>query len=299
MAEKRVDRNDDESIDKEQLRLLEKRLSLPPREAALLLAHVLGESREWVLAHPEAELTPEQSGRFAKLIEQAERGTPLPYLLGQWEFFGLNFKITPDVLIPRPETELLVEKALGKIPNPKIPKSQAQPAKGTRTPNPKIVDVGTGSGIIAVTLAVKLPHVSIIAADVSAAALEVARANATIHGVAERVKFIHGDLLEGAGQVNLICANLPYISTAELEVLPVAKHEPALALDGGPDGLRVIERLLATAGDHLLPGGALLAEIGATQGQVAMALARKYFLSARLEVHKDLAGLDRLLEIEV
>ncbi len=257
---------------------------LPPREAALLLAHVLGQSREWVLAHPEAELTPEQSGRFAKLIEQAGRGTPLPYLLGQWEFFGLNFKITPDVLIPRPETELLVEKALGKTQKPK-------------SQNPKIADAGTGSGIIAVTLAVKLPHASIIATDVSAAALEVARTNAVAHGVAERVKFVHGDLLAGVGKVNLICANLPYIPTAELETLPVAKHEPTLALDGGPDGLRVIERLLATAGDPLLPGGALLAEIGATQGQVAMALARKYFPSAHAEVYQDLAGLDRLLEI--
>ena len=107
----------------------------------------------------------------------------------------------------------------------------------------------------------------------------------------------HGDLLAGVGKVNLICANLPYIPTAELETLPVAKHEPTLALDGGPDGLRVIERLLATAGDPLLPGGALLAEIGATQGQVAMALARKYFPSAHAEVYQDLAGLDSLLEI--
>ncbi len=99
--------------------------------------------------------------------------------------------------------------------------------------------------------------------------------------------------------MNLICANLPYISTAELATLPVAKHEPTLALDGGPDGLRVIERLLATAGDHLLPGGALLAEIAAAQGEAAASLAREYFPSARLEVHKDLAGLDRLLEINL
>jgi len=239
-----------------------------------------------VLAHPEAELTPEQSGRFAKLIEQAERGTPLPYLLGQWEFFGLSFKVTPDVLIPRPETELLVEKALGKTPKPK-------------TPNSKIADVGTGSGIIAITLAVKLPQAHIIATDVSVAALEVARANAVAHSVADRVKFIHGDLLESAGKVNLICANLPYISTVELTTLPVAKHEPTLALDGGEDGLRLIERLLATAGDHLLPDGALLAEIAATQGEAAASLAHHYFPSARVEVYKDLAGLDRVLEIEI
>jgi release factor glutamine methyltransferase len=268
--------------------------TLTPREAALLLAHALGQNREWVLAHPEAELTPEQRERFASLLEQAERGTPLPYLLGQWEFFGLNFKITPDVLIPRPETELLVEKALGKTQKPRH-----SPQKARESQNPKIVDVGTGSGIIAVTLAVKLPQAHVIAADVSAAALEVARANAVAHGVADRVKFVHGDLLAGVGKVNLICANLPYIPTAELETLPVAKHEPALALDGGPDGLRLIERLLATAGDHLLPAGALLAEIGAMQGEAAAALARYYFPSAQVEIHKDLAGLDRLLVIEM
>jgi release factor glutamine methyltransferase len=271
-----------------------------PREAALLLAHVLGQSREWVLAHPEAELTPEQGERFTQLIEQAERGTPLPYLLGQWEFFGLNFKITPDVLIPRPETELLVEKALARLSVRRNDFSRSyEKATEVATTNQMIVDVGTGSGIVAVTLAVKLPQAQVIAADVSAAALEVARANAVARGVADRVKFIRGDLLEGVGKVNLICANLPYIPTAELETLPVFKHEPALALDGGPDGLRVIERLLATAGEHLLPGSALLAEIGAAQGQATLALARNYFPSAQAAVHKDLAGLDRLLEIEV
>jgi len=265
-----------------------------PREAALLLAHVLGRTREWVLAHPEAELTPEQSERFSRLMEQAERGAPLPYLLGQWEFFGLSFKVTPDVLIPRPETELLVEKALEKIPN-----LRHSPQKARESQNPKIVDVGTGSGIIAVTLAVKLPHAHIAATDVSAAALEVARANAVAHGAGDRVQFIQGDLLEGVGKENLICANLPYISTAELATLPVAKHEPTLALDGGPDGMRVVERLLATASKHLLQGGALLAELGATQGEAAATLARHYFPLARVEVHKDLAGLDRLLEINL
>ncbi|MBI3244484.1 MAG: peptide chain release factor N(5)-glutamine methyltransferase [Chloroflexi bacterium] len=270
---------------------------LPHREAALLLAHTLGQSREWVLAHPEAELTPEQGERFAKLVEQAEHGVPLPYLLGQWEFFGLNFKITPDVLIPRPETELLVEKAIV-ISEQWAVNSEREQGTGDGSLF-TVVDVGTGSGIIAVTLAVKLPHAHIVATDISAAALDVARANAVAHGVANRVQFIHGDLLEGVDKVNLICANLPYIPTAELETLPVARHEPALALDGGPDGLRVIERLLATAGDHLLPGGALLAETAATQGKAAASLACHYFPSARVEVHKDLAGLDRLLLIEM
>ncbi len=268
-----------------------------PREAALLLAHVLGQTREWVFAHPEAELTPEQHERFAKLIEQAGRDMPLPYLLGQWEFFGLNFKITPDVLIPRPETELLVEKALVISEQWRV-NSEREWGAGDGSLF-TVTDVGTGSGIIAVTLAVKLPLSEITATDVSAAALEVARANAIAHSVTDRVQFVQGDLLESVGKMNLICANLPYIPTAELATLPVAKHEPILALDGGPDGLRVIERLLATASDHILPGGALLAEIGATQGEAATSLARHYFPSARVEVHKDLAGLDRLLEVRL
>lgn len=260
--------------------------ALSRREAALLLAHSLSTTREWVLAHPEAELTAEQTGRFNVLIAQAQGGTPLPYLLGQWEFCGLDFRVTPEVLIPRPETELLIETALRKIPSPN---AQAL----------KIVDAGTGSGIIGVTLAVKLPQAEIWATDISSAALEVAKSNAMTHNVADRIRFIHGDLLEGVGEVNLICANLPYIPTAELASLPIAKHEPTLALDGGPDGLRVIERLLALAADHLLPNGVLLAEMAAIQGQAASALAHNYFPSARVEVHKDLAGLDRVVEVEL
>lgn len=257
------------------------------REAALLLAHLLGQPREWVLAHPEAELTADQHQRFTNLIAQMQNGEPLPYLLGQWEFFGLNFRLTPDALIPRPETELLVETALAKIPN-------------LKSQNPKIVDVGTGSGIIAVTLAVKLLQAEIFATDVSAAVLTVARANAEMHRVADRITFVQCDLLEGVGRVNLICANLPYIPIAELAALPVAKHEPTLALDGGPDGLLVIERLLASASDHLLPNGVLLAEIAAAQGPAALALAHHYSSpSARVKVHQDLAGLDRLVEIEL
>lgn len=269
--------------------------SIPSRDAALLLAHLLGQSREWVLAHPEAELTPEQGERFTQLLEQAARGTPLPYLLGQWEFFGLNFKVTPDVLIPRPETELLVEEAIV-ISEQWAVNGEREQGAGDGSPF-TVVDVGTGSGIIAVTLAVKLPKAEILATDVSAAALAVAKDNAKRHGVADRLKFIQCDFLEGVGRVNLICANLPYIPSAELASLPVAKHEPALALDGGPDGLRLIERLLASAGDHLLPGGVLLAEIAATQGEAASLLARNYFPSAQVKVHKDLAGLDRLLEV--
>ncbi|MEK7278457.1 MAG: peptide chain release factor N(5)-glutamine methyltransferase [Chloroflexota bacterium] len=270
--------------------------SLPPREAALLLAHVLGTSREWILAHPEAQLSPEQQAQFESLIAQAQSGTPLPYLLGAWEFFGLRFRVTPAVLIPRPETELLVETALA---NSKL-----------QTPNSKIADIGTGSGIVAVTLAVNLPSAEITAIDVSAEALEVAKENALAHRVADRITFIQSDLFSNFKlqtpnsklqrmSFDLICANLPYIATEELRTLPVAEHEPTLALDGGADGLRLVERLLAEAGDYLSPNGALLAEIGAGQAEAAIALARRYFPAAESKVMKDLAGLDRLLIVNL
>ncbi len=259
-----------------------------PRISSLLLAHVLGKSREWVFAHPEAELTAEQHERFAALAEQAASGTPLPYLLGHWEFFGLDFIVTPDVLIPRPETELLVEKAL------QTSKSQ--------NPNFQIVDVGTGSGIIAVALAVKLPYAHVTATDISPAALVVAKANAEKHNVADRITFVKSDLLSSfithRSSFNIIAANLPYIPSADLDTLAVAKHEPRLALDGGPDGLSLIRRLLTDAPKVLAPGGTIMLEIEYRQGEAA-ALAREAFPDARVEVHKDLAGLDRVVEIGV
>jgi len=257
--------------------------TLPRREAELILAKAMGAIREWIIAHPEAELTETQRARFDEMIAQMSRGTPLPYVLGEWEFFGLTFKVNPHVLIPRPETELLVETVIS----------------GRLRMSSKIVDVGTGSGIIAIALAKKLGSAEIFATDISAEALKVAKENAQRHNVADRITFVHGNLLEDVGKVNIICANLPYIPTQELETLEVIKHEPRLALDGGDDGLRLIERLLAAAPDHLLPNGIILLEIAANEGDGALRLARRYFPKARSEVKKDLAGLDRLLVIKI
>src|SRR3990172_232488 len=265
------------------------RSDVPPRITTLLLAHVLGKSREWVIGHAEVELTTEQHERFSALAAQAANGTPLPYLLGEWEFFGLNFKVTPDVLIPRPETELLVEKAL------QTSKSQ--------NPNFQIVDVGTGSGIIAVALAVKLPYAHVTATDISPATLAVATANAEMYDVADRITFIQSDLLSSfivhRSSFDIIVANLPYIPSADLDTLAVAKHEPRLALNGGPDGLSLIRRLLTDAPKVLEPGGTALLEIEHRQGEAVSALARKAFPDAQVEVHEDLAGLDRVVEIGV
>jgi len=255
---------------------------VPPREAHLLLAHVLGKTREWVMAHADAPLTPTQTEEYQALIAQAEQGVPLPYLLGHWEFFGLDFKVSPAVLIPRPETELLVERALLYKPQ-------------------RVADVGTGSGIIGVTLAVKLPQARIVASDGSAEALAVAKANAEHQGVSERITFIESDLLESypPQPFDLICANLPYIPSADLNGLAVAEHEPRLALDGGADGLDLIRRLVDQAKDFLTASGRLLLEIEYRQGQSGAALAQATFPKARIQVHKDLSGLDRLIEVSL
>jgi release factor glutamine methyltransferase len=244
---------------------------------------VLGKTREWVIAHPDApEITPEQTEQFNALVTRAEAGVPLPYLLGHWEFFGLNFKVSSAVLIPRPETELLVERALLRKPK-------------------HIADVGTGSGIIGITLAVKLPEALVTASDVSAEALAVAQANARELGVANRITFVKSDLLESypPERFDLICANLPYIPSGELAGLAVAEHEPRLALDGGMDGLELIRRLLGQAAGALAPSGGMLLEIEYRQGAEAARLAQAAFPEGKVQIHKDLAGLDRVVEIEL
>lgn len=257
----------------------------PRLDAQVLAAHILGRSRAWVLAHPEAELSPEQAARFRAALARLVAGEPLPYVLGRWEFFGLEFAVTPAVLIPRPETELLVERALAWL---------------ERNPGRRLAaDVGTGSGCIAVALAAHCPGLRLLATDVSAPALAVARQNAARHRALERIEFIQADLLPPLGSpLDLICANLPYIPGDTLPGLRVYRSEPALALRGGEDGLDLIRRLLALAPACLAPGGLTLLEIEASQGPGALALAREHFPTASLQIIQDLAGRDRLLEIQ-
>jgi release factor glutamine methyltransferase len=271
----------------------------PALDAQVLLAHITGRSRAWVLAHPEAGLTPEQESALETAIGQLQDGAPLPYVLGHWEFFGLDFDVTPDVLIPRPETELLVETALGWV--------RTHPEAAYH-----FVDVGTGSGCIPVALAVHVPRADIVATDISPAALSVAQRNAEKHGVEERITFVECDLLPADGLssiVDVFTANLPYIPTATLTGLDVYKHEPILALDGGPgDGLSLIRRLLAllTAKTDTgfavsaQPNGSLvLLEIEQRQGAAVSVLARAAFPDADIYIKKDLAGIDRLAVIEI
>jgi release factor glutamine methyltransferase len=262
-------------------------VGVEPIDASLLLMHVLDVDRAALLTHPEHELTPEQTALFRALILQRAAGMPIPYLTGTRAFYDLEFAVTPDVLIPRPETEHLIEFAL-------------QWARGRH--DWRLVDVGTGSGAIAVTLAVHSPEARVWAVDVSAAALDVARQNAIRHGVADRITLVQGDLLEpliAADQhVDLIAANLPYIASNELKTLPIAQHEPLLALDGGADGLDLIRRLLVQAPRVLAQDGLLLMEIAAGQGARVCELGAAAFPAAHVTLIHDYAGLDRVVRVE-
>jgi release factor glutamine methyltransferase len=261
----------------------------PALDAQLLLGHATGRERTWVLAHPEAVVNPQQAGDFENLLTRRLQGEPLPYLLGRWEFYGLELEITPEVLIPRPETELLVEQAVQWL--------RRRPASRLAA------DIGTGSGCIAVALAANVPDLQVIATDISPQALQVARRNAERLGVADRVDFHQADLLapfpHAPPSYALICANLPYIPSRALRGLPVYGREPSLALDGGTDGLDLIRRLLQEAPRCLTRGGLILLEIEASQGLKALSLAYDAFHKASISLLQDLAGQDRLLRIEV
>jgi release factor glutamine methyltransferase len=264
---------------------LEKHSDSPGLDAQEVLARVLGRPRAWVLAHPEALLTRKRADALETLAAGLERGEPLPYVLGQWEFFGLEFEVTPDVLIPRPETELLVERAIGWL--------NAHP--GFR----HAADVGTGSGCIAIALASIVPDLQVMGSDISAAAVKMARRNAVKNGVDQRVEFVLCNLFPPETEYDLIIANLPYIPTKTLQKLPIYGHEPTMALDGGADGLQLIRGLLSAAPDRLVPGGLLLLEIEASEGAAALSLAYDCFAEAEIHLYKDLAGRDRILEVQI
>lgn len=254
-----------------------------PLDLSCLLVAVLGVDRAALIAHPERPLSQDEATAFEALVLRRAAGTPIPYLTGRRAFYDRDFLVTPAVLIPRPETEHLIEIAL----------DWARGRHGLR-----IVDVGTGSGAIAVTLAAHLPGASVWAVDQSPETLDVARQNAARYDVP--VTFVQGDLLEPlAGEsMDLIAANLPYIATDELAGLAVARYEPRLALDGGPDGLALIRRLLAQAPGVLAPAGLALLEIGAGQGAAVCALAESAFPGARVRLLADYAGLDRVVCID-
>ncbi len=257
----------------------------PGLEVSLLAAYKLGQTRAWVLAHPETALSGPLRQSLDDLLTQLLAGVPLPYLTHVQEFYGLKFAVSPAVLIPRPETELLVEQAI----------SWLQSHPGRR----RAADVGTGSGCIAVTLAHHILDLRVLACDLSQNALRLASQNAKAHTVSARVQPVQSDLLTSmTGPFDLVCANLPYIPSDTLAGLEVARHEPSLALDGGADGLDVIRSLLANALRWLAPGGLLLLEIEARQGPAAVALARHAFPHSQVTLLRDLADIDRIVKIQ-
>jgi release factor glutamine methyltransferase len=256
----------------------------PRLDAEVLAAHALGIERTGVLAHPETRLSPAEGSLLDACIARRAAGEPVAYIRGLKEFHGLAFAVDRRVLIPRPETELLVEEALSWL------KTRPAPVRAA--------DVGAGSGCIAVTLAVHAPHLTLFASDRSAAALRVARQNALKHGVEKRIHFAQADLLAPfSGPFDLVCANLPYIPTHTLAGLAVAAHEPHLALDGGPGGLDLIRRLLESAPRWLAGDGLLLLEIEERQAAPVLALARICLPGAAASVKQDLQGKDRLIII--
>lgn len=274
------------------LRLAEAGRDEAPLKAELLLAHVLGLSRLDALARssgygqPLLELTALQEGQLAALAARVAAGEPLQYVLGEAWFWGRSFKVDRRALIPRPETEELVEHVLGSDDL-------------WRREDPLVVDVGTGTGCIALTLAAERPLVRVIAADVSAEVLALARENAARLGLVGRVDWRLGDLLDGipAGSLDAVVSNPPYIAAAVVETLAeeVRSHEPRLALDGGADGLAVVRRLVAQAALALRGGGRVWMEIGDEQGSaVKQILTASGF--AAVQIRRDLAGQDRIAE---
>jgi release factor glutamine methyltransferase len=257
------------------------------RDAGSLLAHVLGRDRSFLTAHAGEAVTEDELESFRFLIERRSGGEPMQYITGHQEFFKLDFEVTAAVLIPRPETELIVETALELLRN-------------DRSPN--LADIGTGSGCLAISVLHEMSAARAVATDVSPAALEVARRNAQRHGVTDRLELLESDCfsaLDAIGSFSLIVSNPPYVSDDELKNLQrEVTYEPREALAGGPDGLSVIRRLLSEARPFLGSGGYFVFEIGFQQSKVVEQLIDPRVWKL-LEIRKDLQQIPRTLVLQV
>ena len=252
-------------------------------EAEVLLRHAFGLHRVQLYLQFDRELSAEENESFRQLIQRRLNNEPTAYIIGHREFYGLDFYIDGNVLIPRPESELLVETALGLTPE---------------HPTHTIADVGTGSGAVAISLALNWPRAKIYAIDISSSALRVAQTNCQKHGVSGRICLLQGDLLEPLPEpVNLIVANLPYVRKEALSQVNTRHFEPPLALDGGPDGLETIRRLGAQLEGNLRSGGSLLLEIGLDQGEAVTAFFHRLFPSAEIKLIPDGNGIDRVVRL--
>ena len=260
--------------------LIDRHIEDAPFEGELLLRRAMGISRASLFTNLEADIEPGQEKEFWNMVNRRIDGEPLNYITGSREFYGLDFIVTPDVLIPRPETELLVDRAL---------------ATAREQSAPVIADIGTGSGCIAISLAVNLPCARIFAVDISKRALKIARVNCKKHGAENKISFVQGDLLQPlSGPFDIIVANLPYVKASDI---PSPCREPFEALDGGEDGLGQVRCLLPQAPGKLKNGGYLLLEIGQGQGGEVSRISKTFFPLAVLEIFSDLAGIDRVVSV--
>ena len=254
-------------------------------DAQVLLCHVLGVDKAYLIVHDERVLNSDEQAEFQTLIEHRVSGAPIAYIIGKKDFWDLEFIVTPSVLIPRPETEHLIEAALDWI-------KEKEPVDA--------VDIGTGSGAIAVTIA-KHTKSKVIAIDISPDALSVAKQNARKHEV--DIQFYQGSLaqplIDEGIKVDLLMANLPYIRSDEMTELAVSKHEPHLALDGGDDGLDLVRELVLQVSDVCKPDALILLEIGMEQGLAVLDFARKHLLLREASIIKDLAGLNRIVRLQL
>jgi release factor glutamine methyltransferase len=251
-------------------------------DAEMLLMHLLRQNRAWLIAHPRRELSEEQQAQYEELIRRRLAGEPIQYITGETEFYGLSFRVTRDVLIPRPETEHAIEKVL---------------ALAAAFRQPRIVDVGTGSGAIAVALAHNLPDAHITAIDLSPNALVIARENAARNGVKARIRFLEGDLLTPVAREHFefVVSNPPYVAAPERDSLAVEvrEYEPDIALFAGGDGLSIYRRLIPAARSVLVPGGFIVLEIGYNQSEAVGALLLEHGF-ANVEFTPDLQGIPRV-----
>ncbi len=257
------------------------------QDAELLLCSILKKDRAWLFTHSDEPLDSGNEPLFSNAIERRSRREPLQYIVGNQEFWGLDFSVTPEVLIPRPETELLVESALKILKN---------------VPHCSVIDVCTGSGCVAVSLAHELPGSRIFALDTSGRALDVARQNARKHAVTERIRFLEGDLFKPLEELDLratfdvITANPPYIPSGDLPALQpeVRDYEPQVALIAGPRGTEIHERIIHEARHFLKHGGSLIMEMGLGQADALVRIVAESGSYGDPEVLKDLAGIDRV-----
>ncbi len=277
--------------------------------AELLLLHVATRDRTWLYSHPEENLPQEITDRFFALIARRAAGEPTQYLTGKQEFWGLEFEVTPAVLIPRPETEHVIEVALDRLALRELRAGRPQKTIGEGL---QITDIGTGSGCIAIALAKELPKAEFVATDISGAALEVAGRNAVRHGVGERIRFVQGDLLERSGDerttsgetaasplFDLVASNPPYLGRREAPTLAreVREHEPADALFGGEEGYELYGDLISQSATSLSPGGILVLELG----HDSLAAVQPLLDAANwtsVGITNDLAGIPRVIAAE-